>query len=77
MNAVRRKELKRALEMLYEAGSIIEECKDEENDALDNLPDGIANSERGEQMESNVFTMDEVVNSLEEIADDICGLIDD
>lgn len=52
MNKQRRKRLTEAMELLQEAQQIIEEVKDEEQEAFDNLPEGLQCSERGEALPS-------------------------
>ena len=69
MNKPRRKELKRAVELLEEALSIIELCKDEEQEAFDNLPDSFQESERGEKMDEYIYYMEDVMMSIENAAD--------
>ena len=46
MNDNRRNRLKGAIELLSEAGDIVEEIGREEQDALDNLPDSIQSQAR-------------------------------
>lgn len=71
MNAIRRKELMRAIELLDEAKGILESVKDEEQEAFDNLPESFQASERGETMEDNIYNLDEAYDSIEEIVDTI------
>ena len=52
----------------------IETVRDEEQDALDNLPEGLQGTARGEEMETNVESLSDVIDSLEEI--DIDGMIE-
>ena len=66
MNRQRRKELARAMELIGEARSIIENCCEEEQDAFDNMPEGIQASERGEQMEEYISTMEDVISNIED-----------
>ncbi len=66
MNAIRRKQLQKALELISEARSIIEEVRDEEENAYDNMPEGIQDSERGEAMQDNIYSLEEVMDTLEE-----------
>lgn len=66
MNNLRRKELQKAIDLLDRAKYIIEACKDDEEEAFDNLPDGIKDSERGEDMEDNIDSMDDVMSEIEE-----------
>ena len=69
MNKLRRKELNSIIEILEEANSRLEMVKDEEQEAFDNLPEGIQYSERGEQMEEYVDDMDTAYDSIQEAID--------
>ena len=57
--------------MLREAQSIIECCKDEEEEAYDNLPESFQDGERGEEMQEYIDTMDEVLDAIDDAADSI------
>lgn len=76
MNKARRKRLEKALGMIADARSIIEEVKDDEQDAFYNMPDNIRESERGDQMDENICTLDEIVCDLEEIESKIEEIIE-
>ena len=65
MNKQRRKELARAIALIEEAREILEAVKDEEQEALDNLPESLQQSERGETMEGYIYTMDEMLETLD------------
>lgn len=65
MNKARRKEIARAIELMDEAREILEAVKDEEQEAFDNMPEGLQCSERGETMEEYIGTLEEVVYNLE------------
>lgn len=52
---------------LQEAIDILTEVKDEEQEALDNLPDSFRDGEQGEKMEEAISNIDEAVSQLEEI----------
>lgn len=47
--------------------SYIESLRDEEQDCFDNLPEGLQQSERGEQMEEAVSFMDDAISAIEDI----------
>ena len=51
----------RSLWMIME----LEEIRDEEQDAFDNLPEGIQESERGEQMEEYISQMESAIDDME------------
>ena len=76
MNAKRRKRLEDALSLLEQAIDIINEIRDEEEDAYNNLPEGIKESERGEQMSVNVSTLEDAATSIEEAAGSINETLD-
>lgn len=58
MNKKRRSELTRAVAMIEDAARIVEDAAFEEQDSFDNLPESIAYSERGEQMEDAVSCLE-------------------
>lgn len=57
MNAERRKRLSAALEQLEAAKSEIEEIQQEEQEAYDNMPEGLQESERGEIIANNAESL--------------------
>ena len=75
MNALRRKELRKAIELIEQAKSIVEQMQAEEQDCFDNLPEGIQNSERGEAIEECAYKLDEVLEGLEEQVDELETII--
>jgi len=48
MNAQRRKDIQRAIELLDEANQILSAAADEEQEYYDNMPESIQGGERGE-----------------------------
>lgn len=74
MNKARRKEIARAIELMEQAHGILVTVRDEEQEAFDNMPEGLQYSERGEAMEGYIGTIEEVLDyldtsSLQEIVD--------
>lgn len=74
MNKARRKRISKILEQLEGLSMEIEEVMNEEQEAYDNLPESIQDSERGENMEEYISSLDDAMNyvsdailSLEEI----------
>lgn len=66
MNRARRKRLSDALELIAQAKDILDEVKDEEQEAFDNLPENFQYGERGEQMEEYISDIEEAFDNLEE-----------
>lgn len=83
MNKERRKALAEAIHYLNAAQEKIENAKDiisdvysEEDEAYDNLPESVQDSDRGEAMAENVDTLDTAHSELEDIFDQIQDQID-
>ena len=69
MNAQRRKDIEKAVELLYEAKSMLETSLEEEQNAFDNLPEGIQSSGRGEKMEEYIGYLEDSISSIEDSID--------
>ena len=66
MNAQRRKMLGKVIDLMYEAQTLLEDVRDEEQEAFDNMPEGLQASSRGEAMEDAISTMDDIISNLED-----------
>lgn len=66
MNKNRRKRLAEAKELLEQAFSIIEEVKDEEQEAYDNIPENLQSSERSEDIEEYIDKLEDMCTNFEE-----------
>lgn len=71
MNKARRKELSRAVELLEEAQSIIESCRDEEQEYMDNMPENLQESEKYYAAEEAVNNMDEAYDKIDEVINSV------
>jgi hypothetical protein len=75
MNKARRAQINKAIELLQlidqgkadEACSILTDARDEEQEFLDNMPEGLAEGEKGEAAESAIASLDEAIQQLEGI----------
>jgi len=65
MNAERRKRRDAIGEILSAIINDIEELKDDEEGALENMPESLQESERGEKMRENVDSLEEIISELE------------
>ena len=72
MNKLRRKELAVVAGMLEELDALREqirdrlaEIRDEEQDALDSMPEGLQESERGQQMQEYIVAMEDITGELD------------
>ena len=67
MKEDRLKNLKRCLNMIQNAHDVLDEVRDEEQDAFDNLPEGLQDSERGDLMQEAVDNLDETIDYLDDV----------
>lgn len=66
MNKDRRKQLADAKDSLDEIIASLNEIKDEEQDAYDNMPESLQSSDRGTRMTDAIDAIDEAISSVEE-----------
>lgn len=66
MNKVRRKKLGDAFDLIFQAKEILEAVKEEEQEAIENLPDNFRFGERGEEMEGYIEMLDEAFDYLDD-----------
>lgn len=71
MNNKRRKELRRAIEIIETALDIVNQVKDEEEDSMYNYPENLQGTETYENMEVAVDTMEEVTSAIEDGVDSL------
>lgn len=76
MNAFRRKELARAIEMIEQAQDIISCVLEDEQEAYDNLPENLNNTERACQMDENIMNLGDLDNDIEDLKENIQEIID-
>ncbi len=57
--------------MLNEAAKILNSVMNEEQDAFDNMSEGLQQTMRGEQMDENVYSLQEAIDKIEEAIDSI------
>lgn len=67
MNKARREKIAEALSLLSQARTIIEDVQTEEQDAFDNMPEGLQSGERGETMSRGLEYLDAAVSSFDDI----------
>ena len=64
MNNTRRKRIDAVIAKLDEPSEELEALKEEEEEAYDNLPESLQESERGEVMQEAIDNLDEAVNNI-------------
>lgn len=66
MNKQRRRALSNIYSQIENVIAQLEEVKDEEQDAFDNMPPNLQESDRGEAMQEAIYAMEGAFNALEE-----------
>ncbi len=85
MNRIRRKSLRTILGQMDELSTVLETVKEalqdvlnEEQEAYDNLPEGLQESDRGQQMQEYIDALEGVADSLGELdIEDLYGTIEE
>ena len=71
MNNDRRKRIEKAQKTLAELLTEIEELRDEEQEALENLPESLQETERGERMQTAADALDDAYTNLDSVNDSL------
>lgn len=76
MNANRRKALQKVIELIERAKCQLEELKDQEQEAFDNMPESLQYSEIGENMDRAISYLDDSFSELESAIENINSAIE-
>lgn len=71
MNKYRRNQLQKIYDAISAIQADLEEVRDDEQEAFDNMPEGIQCSERGEMSENAISELDDALYALEELLEHI------
>ena len=71
MNKKRRKQLEGVAGQIEVQRVLLEELRDEEQDAFDNMPESMQQAEKGQKMEEAISSIDSALDSLEQAASDV------
>lgn len=74
MNKSRREAISKVIDKVDEARWDLDMIRDEEQEAYDNMPEGLQSSERGETMADGLETLDSILDNLEEISSQLGDL---
>ena len=75
MNKQRRKQIDKILARLQDCIVELEQIRDDEQEAFDNLPEGLQYSERGEMMEEYISDIDDVLSNLEDCTSNLDDIV--
>lgn len=75
MNKARRKDIQKAIDLICKAEGILAFAEGDEQDAYDNMPEGLQDSERGEKMSENIDTLIDCQSELEDLVESLQEVI--
>ena len=67
MNKERRKSVLGALSLIAQAKEVLETARDEEQEYLENMPEGLQGGDKGSAAEEAITALEEAIDSLDEI----------
>lgn len=71
MNNERRKSISIAATLIERARDMLDDAKNEEQDAFDNMPESLQESERGQLMEETIGVLEEAYTGLDTALDEL------
>jgi hypothetical protein len=71
MNKERRDRLAKAVGLLNQATAIIEECRDEEQEYYDNMPESLQGGDKGAKAEEVISALEQALFSVEDAVAEI------
>lgn len=71
MNKTRRKQIEKVVSILNEQYSELTDIREAEEEALDNMPEGMRYSERGEAMEAYIDALDTALDDLDMVIEEL------
>lgn len=71
MNKDRRKRLQEAIDLIEAARTIVEECRDEEEEYRDNMPENLQDSDKYYMADEAVDNLTSALDSLEDVTSPI------
>ena len=71
MNKDRRKRLQEAIDLIESARTIVEECRDEEEEYRDNMPENLQDSDKYYMADEAVDNLTSALESLEDVTSPI------
>ena len=77
MNKIRRKALATVVAKLDEAYDLLEEIQSDEQDAYDNMPESLQESERGEHMGEILDVLGDAIDSLDDIRENLIEIVEE
>ena len=76
MNAIRRREIANAIEMIANARAILESARDDEQESFDNMIESMQEADKGTAAMDAIAKLEEAMESAETIENDLQEIVD-
>ena len=76
MNKARRNEIQKCIDELEDIKSRLEGVRDDEDDAYNNLPEGLMYSEKGDTMQEYIDDIDSEIGNLEDTISNLQDIVE-
>jgi hypothetical protein len=64
MNKQRRNDINKAIDLLEKASAILDQVRDEEQEAFDNMPENLQESDKGQAMQQSLDDLDAAIECI-------------
>lgn len=71
MNKARRKSIQQIIDTLTDLKENVDLVREEEQEAYDNLPESLQESERGEAMSSAIYNLEDAMENIDLVTDSL------
>lgn len=71
MNKTRRKSIQQIIDTLTDLKENVDLLREEEQEAYDNLPESLQESERGEAMSSAIYNLEDAMENIDLVTDSL------
>lgn len=71
MNKARRKSIQQIIDTLTDLKENVDLLREEEQEAYDNLPESLQESERGEAMSSAIYNLEDAMENIDLVTDSL------
>ena len=76
MNNKRRKAIGLVINSLENLSADLEEVAQEESDAYENMPESIQQSDRGSNIEDNIYNLEDCISQINDVIDTLSSMIE-
>ena len=76
MNNKRRKTIALVINSLENLSADLEDVAQEESDAYENMPESLQQSDRGSNIEANIYNLEDCISQINDVIDTLSSMIE-